>query len=91
MRETSEFDKAHAEVDQALSAYPNVAALHFSESAGILASSGNCQSVEAELNKAIELDPNYVAAYSALAALYINAKQEDRAIAEYQKNHRATS
>src|SRR5215212_7799651 len=50
-----ELDKAHARIDQALSGYPNVAALH------------------------------YLNAYSALAALYINTKQEDRAIAEYQK------
>ena len=37
------------------------------------------------MNKALELDPNYLPAYSALAALYIKSKQEDRAIAEYQK------
>ena len=41
--------------------------------------------VEAELRRAIEIDPNYLPAYSALANLYIKAKQEDRAIAEYQK------
>ena len=37
------------------------------------------------MKRALELDPNYVVAYEALAALYINTKQEDRAIAEYQK------
>ena len=31
------------------------------------------------------MDPNYLLAYSALAALYLNSKQEDRAIAQYQK------
>src|ERR1044072_808010 len=45
----------------------------------------NSQMMEAELNKALELDPNYLPAYSALAALYIQSKQEDRAIAQYQK------
>jgi tetratricopeptide (TPR) repeat protein len=43
------------------------------------------QSVEAELNRSLELDPNYLPAYSALASLYVNSKQEDRAIAEYRK------
>jgi tetratricopeptide (TPR) repeat protein len=33
----------------------------------------------------LELDHNYIAAYSALGALFINSKQEDRAIAEYKK------
>lgn len=79
-----EIDKAHARVDQALSAYPNVAALHYLK-AQVYGYQRNVQSVEAELNRAIELDPNYLAAYSALASLYINTKQEDRAIAEYQK------
>jgi tetratricopeptide (TPR) repeat protein len=41
--------------------------------------------IEAELNKALELDQNYLPAYSGLAALYIQSKQEDRAIAQYQK------
>jgi len=79
-----EIDKAHARVDQALSAYPNVAALHYLK-AQVYGYQRNAQSLEAELRRAIELDPNYLAAYSGLAALYINIKQEDRAIAEYQK------
>ena len=79
-----ELDKAHARIDQALSAYPNVAALHFLK-AQVYGFQRNSQSVEAELNRALELDPNYLPAYSALASLYINSKQEDRAIAEYQK------
>ena len=37
------------------------------------------------MNKALELDPNYLPAYSALGRSFINSKQEDRAIAEYQK------
>ncbi len=40
---------------------------------------------EAELRKTLELDPNYIAAYSSLGALFINTNQQDRAIAEYQK------
>jgi tetratricopeptide (TPR) repeat protein len=79
-----EVDKAHARVDQALSAYPNMAPLHYLK-AQVYGFQQNGQMVEAELNKALELDPNYLPAYSALAALYIQSKQEDRAIAQYQK------
>jgi tetratricopeptide (TPR) repeat protein len=79
-----ELDKAHARVDQALSAYPNLASLHYLK-AQVYGFQRNIPSVEAELRRAIELDPNYLVAYEALAALYINTKQEERAIAEYQK------
>jgi tetratricopeptide (TPR) repeat protein len=79
-----ELDKAHARIDQALSAYPNMASLHYLK-AQVFGYQQNGQMVEAELNKALELDQNYLPAYSALAALYIQSKQEDRAIAQYQK------
>ena len=42
------------------------------------------QNTEAELRRALELEPNNPAALTALAALYINSKQPDRAIAEYR-------
>lgn len=76
--------KAHARIDQALNAYPNIASLHFLK-ANVYGYEQNGQMVEAELRRAIEIDPNYLVAYSSLANLYIKAKQEDRAIAEYQK------
>lgn len=79
-----EFDKATARIDQALSAYPNMAALHYLK-AQVFGYQQNMQMVEAELNKALELDQNYLPAYSALAALYIQSNQQDRAIAQYQK------
>jgi tetratricopeptide (TPR) repeat protein len=80
----NQLDKAHARVDQALGAYPNMAPLHYLK-AQVYGYQQNSQMVEAELNKALELDQNYLPAYSALAALYIQSKQEDRAIAQYQK------
>ncbi|HSL54438.1 MAG TPA: tetratricopeptide repeat protein, partial [Pyrinomonadaceae bacterium] len=80
----NELDKAHARIDQAISAYPKMASLHYLK-AQVFGYQQNGQMVEAELNKAIELDPNYMPAYSGLAALYIQSKQEDRAIAQYQK------
>jgi tetratricopeptide (TPR) repeat protein len=79
-----EFDKAQARVDQALSAHPNVASLHFLK-AQVFGYQQNSQMLEAELNKALELDQNYLPAYSSLAALYIQSNQQDRAIAQYQK------
>src|SRR5215216_132775 len=81
---SKQLDKAHARIDQALSAYPNIAPLHFLK-AKVYGFEQNGQNVEAELKRSIEIDPNYLAAYSSLAELYIKSKQEDRAIAEYQK------
>jgi tetratricopeptide (TPR) repeat protein len=80
----NELDKAHARIDQAISAYPKMATLHYLK-AQVFGFQQNSQMFEAELNKALELDANYLPAYSALAALYIKSKQEDRAIAQYQK------
>lgn len=79
-----ELAKAHAHVDKALGSYPNVASLHYLK-AQVYGFERNPQAAEAELRKTLELDPNYVAAYSALGALFVNFKQEDRAIAEYKK------
>ena len=45
----------------------------------------NAQGAETELRRALEIDSNYLAAYSALGALFVNTNQQDRAIAEYQK------
>ena len=79
-----ELDKAHGRIDQAINAYPKMASLHYLK-AQVYGYQQNGQAVEAELNKALELDQNYLPAYSSLAALYIQSKQEDRAIAQYQK------
>jgi len=80
----NELPKAHATIDQALNAYPNMASLHYLK-AQVYGYEQNTQNIEAELNKALEIDANYLPAYSSLAALYIRSKQEDRAIAQYQK------
>ena len=79
-----ELDKAHARIDQALASYPNVAWLHFLKGQ-VYGYQSNAQAAEGEMRRALELDPNYLPAYSSLAALFINAKQEDLAIAEYKK------
>ena len=79
-----ELPKAHARVDQALSAYPNVAWLHYLKGQ-VYGFEANGSAAEASLRRALEIDPNYLPAYSSLAALFINSKQEDRAIEEYKK------
>lgn len=80
----NEFDKAHATIDQALNSYPNMASLHFLK-AQLNGMQRNVQGTEAELRKVLELDVNYIPAYMALGALFINTQQQDRAIAEYKR------
>jgi tetratricopeptide (TPR) repeat protein len=80
----NESNKAHARIDQVLSSYPNNASLHYLK-AQIYGFEANPQGAESELRKTLELDSNYIAAYGSLGALFINTKQEDRAIAEYKK------
>jgi tetratricopeptide (TPR) repeat protein len=80
----NQLGKAHTRLDQVISAYPNTAWLHFLK-AQIYGFEHSVQGAEAELRTTLELDPTYVAAYSALGALFVNTKQEDRAIAEYRK------
>jgi tetratricopeptide (TPR) repeat protein len=81
---SNELDKAHARVDQALSSYPNIAWLHFLKGQTYRVQN-NGSAAEAEYRRALELDPNYLPAYSSLAEMFIAGKQEDRAIAEYKK------
>ncbi|HEX8143883.1 MAG TPA: tetratricopeptide repeat protein [Pyrinomonadaceae bacterium] len=77
-------DQAHARVDQALSAQPNLAPLHYLK-AQVYGYERNLQSAEGELRRAIEIEPNYLAAYFALGALFINQNQQERAISEYRR------
>lgn len=80
----NELAKAHARIDQVLSSNPNNASLHYLK-AQIYGFERNPSQAEASLRKTLELDQNYIAAYSALGALFINTNQQERAIAEYQK------
>jgi tetratricopeptide (TPR) repeat protein len=80
----NEIAKAHARIDQVLATYPNNASLHYLK-AQAYGFERNSAQAETELRKTLDIDPNYIAAYSALGALFINTNQQDRAIAEYQK------
>ena len=81
---TQQLDQAHSRIDQVLNTYPNVAWLHFLKGQ-IYGYQRNGQAAEAEMRRALEIDSNYLRAYSALAALFVNSNQGDRAIAEYKK------
>lgn len=80
-------DQAHARVDQALAAaQPNKqgAPLHYLK-AQVYGAQKNVQAAEGELRRALELDPEYMAAYFALGAMYVNTNQQDRAVAQYRE------
>ncbi len=77
-------DLAHARIDQAIASQPNNASLHFLKGR-IFGFEMNAQGAEGEFRRALEIDGNYLAAYSALAALFVNTNQQQRAIEEYQK------
>lgn len=61
-----------------------LAALHYLKSQ-VYISEKNQQSAEAELATAIELDPNYLPAYSAYASILVDRQQTVEAIDQYQK------
>lgn len=75
---------AHARIDQAIASQPNNASLHFLKGR-IYGFEMNAQGAEGEFRRAVEIDGNYLAAYSALAALFVNTNQQQRAIEEYQR------
>lgn len=80
----NKIDQAHARIDQSLAAQPNNASLHFLKGQ-VYGFERNAAGAEAEFRRALDIDGNYLAAYSALGALFVNTNQQDRAIAEYQK------
>lgn len=77
-------DQAHARIDQAIASQPNNASLHFLKGR-VYGYEMNAQGAEASFRRALEIDGNYLAAYSALGALFVNTNQQQRAIEEYRK------
>ncbi|HXI61130.1 MAG TPA: tetratricopeptide repeat protein [Pyrinomonadaceae bacterium] len=80
----SQTAQAHARIDQSIAAQPNNASLHFLKGQ-IYGFERNAAGAEGEFRRALEIDSNYLAAYSALGALFVNTDQQERAIAEYNK------
>lgn len=80
-------DQAQTRIDGAIAAaQPNKgsAPLHYLK-AQLYGAQKNVQGAESELRRALELDPEYMAAYFALGAMYVNTNQQDRAVAEYRQ------
>jgi len=78
------FDQAQARIDRAINAQPGNASLHFLKGQ-IYGFEMNAQGAEAEFQRTLEIDGNYLAAYSALGALFVNTNQQERAIEQYRK------
>src|SRR5205085_9022753 len=79
-----QFDRAHARIDQAISAQSSNAGLHVLK-AQIFGLQRDAGGTEGELNRALEFDPNNAAALTALASLYVNTNQPERAIAKFRQ------
>ena len=82
----NQFDRAAAKIDNAINAgngQPDIlAALHYLK-ANVFMARKNTASAEAELKTALELDENYLPAYSAFASLLATRNQVDRAVEQY--------
>jgi tetratricopeptide (TPR) repeat protein len=80
--------KAHAKTDEliAVNASKNdmLAGLHYLKST-VFAAEKNTAAQESELTQSIAADENYLASYSAYAALLVSQNRADEAIAQYQK------
>lgn len=69
---------------QTLAAQQNSAPLHYLQGQAYAAENRPAEA-EAAFQRALSLDSNYVAAYTSLAALYLNQNQDDRALQQYQQ------
>ena len=81
-----QFDSAQAKIDGAINSQSGndvLAALHYLKS-DVFTAQNNMQSAEAELKNAIELDENYLPAYSAYASLLAARNQTDQAVEQYK-------
>jgi tetratricopeptide (TPR) repeat protein len=89
------FAEAHARLDQGLAARPSSAPLRFLKAdlyvrqRGLAARAGDAaqrdqlgRQAEAELLRALEIDPGFIPAFDGLSKLYLSADQPDRALAE---------
>jgi cellulose synthase operon protein C len=84
---TRSFDRAHSRVDQSIAASAGkpafLAAAHYLKST-IFTAQQNAAAAEAELSKALAIDPNYLPAYSAYAGMLVAQNRVEEAIAKYK-------
>jgi tetratricopeptide (TPR) repeat protein len=86
LKQQKQFPQAHARIDQALAGLQKaeLAALHYLK-ADVYRAEMNLNAAEAELQKAMETDENYLPAYSAYASIMVERNQTERAIEQYKK------
>ncbi len=83
-----QFDEAHQKINQMIegrAAQIDVLPALYYLNANISTAQKDSESAETALKKAIELDENYLPAYSSYAALLVGRNQVDEAVAQYQK------
>jgi tetratricopeptide (TPR) repeat protein len=82
-------DATRARIEQAISEQPQNAQLHFllgnAYRVGNDVQAPDAQRAEQAYRRAAELDPDYIAAYSALAEIYFAQQRPDDAVAQYGK------
>jgi tetratricopeptide (TPR) repeat protein len=87
-KQQKQFANAQTRLDQVLAENASqkdvAASLHYLK-ADIFIAEKNIESAQTELNQAIELDSEYLPAYSAYAAILVSQNQTDRAIEQYKK------
>lgn len=83
-----QFNQAQAKIDKAIETSGNqkdvLPALYYLKS-DVFTAENNLEAAEAELKKAIELDENYLPAYSAYASILAARNQTDAAVQQYKK------
>jgi tetratricopeptide (TPR) repeat protein len=79
LKTEARFTGTHSRIDRALALWPKDAALHRLK-AQVYGLEKDAKSAEAELQRAVELDPEYLPSYSSLASLYISSNQAELAI-----------
>jgi tetratricopeptide (TPR) repeat protein len=87
-KQQKQFANAQTRLDQVLAENASqkdvAASLHYLK-ADVFIAEKNIESAQTELNQAIELDSEYLPAYSAYAAILVSQNQTDRAIEQYKK------
>ena len=83
-----QFAQAHAKVDKAIADNDGrkdiLPALYYLQ-ADVFTAEKNVDSAEAQLKKAIEIDDQYLPAYSAYASILVGRNQTDAAVEQYKK------